>query len=73
MIIHVTFGALPDREEQEYFHRIPTSRSLPSDQVDKLREVAGRILYADETFQKLVRDLGSRTPEPVFVTPAMRD
>lgn len=62
-IIHVTFDALPDKEEREYFHGIPTSLYLSADQVDKLREAAGRILYADENFQKLVRDLGGKITE----------
>jgi len=63
-IIHVTFDVLPDKKEQEYFNRIPTSWRLKADQVDKLREVAGRILYADENFQSLVRKLGGKIPEP---------
>jgi hypothetical protein len=37
---------------------------MKADQVDKLREVAGRILYADEDFQSLVRKLGGKIPEP---------
>jgi NTE family protein len=63
-IVHVTFDALPDKGEQEYFQSIPTSLKLPADQVDKLREVAGRLLYSDEKFQKLVTNLGGKIPEP---------
>jgi len=61
-IIHVTFDALPDKNEREYFHKIPTSLRLTDDQVDKLREVAGRILYADENFQRLIKNLGGKIP-----------
>jgi len=61
-IIHVTFDALSDKNEREYFHHIPTSLRLSEEQVDKLREVAGRILYADENFQRLIKNLGGKIP-----------
>lgn len=60
--IEVGFNALHDEEERHYFSNIPTTLSLPEETVNQLREVAGRILYASEPFQKLVRDLGSRMP-----------
>ena len=63
-IIHVTFHRLPDKAEQEYFLGIPTSLELPPEQVDKLREVAGRLLYANKEFQKLVNDLGGKIIDP---------
>jgi NTE family protein len=62
-IIHVTFAALPDKAEREYFQEIPTALTLPAEQVDKLREVAGRLLYAQEPFNKLVTDLGGKMPQ----------
>jgi len=62
-IIHVAFASLPDKAEREYYQEIPTALTLPAEQVDKLREVAGRILYAQEPFKKLVRDLGGKMPE----------
>ena len=77
-IIHVTFHRLPDTAEQEYFLGIPTSLELPAEQVDKLREVAGRLLYADSEFQKLVKNLGGKiidqsqpvkAPEPAPAQP----
>ena len=61
-IIHVTLDALPDKNEKEYFHQIPTSLRLTREQVDRLQEVAGRILYADENFKRLVRNLGGKIP-----------
>ena len=57
-IIHVTFDSLPDKEEREYFQDIPTALTLPEEQVDKLRKVAGKLLYAQEPFTRLVKDLG---------------
>jgi NTE family protein len=62
-IIHVTFDSLPDKEEREYFQDIPTALTLPEEQVDKLRKVAGKLLYAQEPFNKLVNDLGGRILE----------
>jgi NTE family protein len=61
-IIQVGFDALFDKEERRYFQNIPTTLSLPDETVDRLREVAGRILYASKPFRKLVHDLGGRIP-----------
>ena len=78
-IIHVTFHRLPDKAEQEYFLDIPTALELPVVQVDKLREVAGRLLYADSEFQRLLQNIGGtiidpskpvKTPEPLQAQPA---
>jgi len=63
-IIHVTFNALTDKKEREYFQNISTTLYLHEDQVDKLRGVAERLLYASGPFQKLIRDLGGKIPEP---------
>lgn len=63
-IIHVTFHRLPDKAEQEYFLDIPTALELPVLQVDKLREVAGRLLYADSEFQRLLQNLGGKITDP---------
>ena len=61
-LVEVGFDALPDRAEQMQYADIPTSLQLPEDTVDRLLEVAGRILYDSEQFQKLVRDLGGKIP-----------
>jgi NTE family protein len=57
-IIEVGFNALDDEEERRYFSSVPTSLTLPEETVDRLRHIAGRILYDSKDFQKLVRDLG---------------
>ncbi|PKN52750.1 MAG: hypothetical protein CVU55_05875 [Deltaproteobacteria bacterium HGW-Deltaproteobacteria-13] len=62
-ITHVTFAALPDKKQREYFQTIPTALTLPAEQVDKLRDVAGKLLYSTESFNKLVKDLGGKIPE----------
>jgi NTE family protein len=61
-IIHVAFAFLPDKKEREYFQDIPTALTLPAEQVDKLRGVAGKLLYSQESFNKLVKDLGGKMP-----------
>jgi NTE family protein len=62
-IVHVSFDSLPDKAEREYFQDIPTALTLPEKQVDKLRKVAGKLLYAQEPFTRLVKDLGGSMPE----------
>ena len=62
-IVHVSFDSLPDKVEREYFQEIPTALTLPEEQVDKLRKVAGKLLYAQEPFTRLVKDLGGSIPE----------
>jgi NTE family protein len=62
-IVHVAFDALPDEKERDYFNSVPTSFYLEEEQVDRLREVAAKLLYTDKDFQRLVKDLGGRMPE----------
>ena len=61
-VIEVTFKGLPDANERQGFLDLPTSFNLPDADVDRLREVAKRILYSRPEFQKLVRDLGGNIP-----------
>jgi NTE family protein len=61
-LVEVGFNALQDRAEQLEYADIPTALQLPEDTVDRLREVAGRILYSSPEFKKLVRDLGGEIP-----------
>jgi NTE family protein len=56
-LVEVKFDALKDPAERTYFKRLPTSFSLPSEEVDKLREAAGRILNDSRDFKRLLRDL----------------
>lgn len=59
-MIYLNFSALPDKAERDYFHGIPTTLSLPPEQVDRLRDVATKLLYASPDFQRLVADMGGR-------------
>jgi NTE family protein len=62
-ITHVAFAFLPDIKQRESFQEIPTALTLPEEQVDGLRKVAGKLLYSQESFTKLVKDLGGKMPE----------
>jgi NTE family protein len=71
--IEVSFSALRDEEERKYFSSIPTSFNLPDETVNALIEVAGRVLYNSEDFQKLVNDLGGCVPSPEVEETATKD
>ena len=61
-VVHLNFDFLPDQKEREYFNNIPTTLSLPRKQVDGLRAVAGRLLYSNGEFRKLLDDIGGIIP-----------
>jgi NTE family protein len=56
-VVEVEFDALRDETERRSFKRYPTSFKLSLEKVDKLRDVAHRILDESEEFQRLLRDL----------------
>lgn len=58
-VAQVTFDNLKDPAERLYFKRVKTSLTLPKEQVDRLREVAGRLLREAPAFQRLLVDLKS--------------
>lgn len=54
---HVVHRPLRPTELRLYFKQVKTSLTLPKDQVDRLREAAGRLLREAPAFQRLVEDL----------------
>jgi len=56
-VVQVKFGALKDETERMYFDSLPTSFKLTSEQVDRLRDAAHRILVQSEEFQRFLGDL----------------
>jgi len=54
----VTFENLKDPERRD-FMKVETRLQLPKEQVDKVREVAGRLLREAPAFQRLLVDLKS--------------
>jgi NTE family protein len=57
--VAVNFQNLTDPQERAYFNSLPTSFNLPPDAVDRLREVAGRLLRESVSYQELLCDLAS--------------
>jgi NTE family protein len=56
----VTFENLKDPVERLYFKQVKTRLQLPKEQVDKVREVAGRLLREAPAFQRLLVDMNSK-------------
>jgi len=56
--IDISFDAIADPEEKRYFRNLPTSFVLTDEQVDRLRDMAGRLLRQSPDYQRLLRDLG---------------
>jgi len=56
-VIEVKFDALKDEAERTYFKQLPTSFKLATEEVDKIREVSGRLLNESKQFQKFLQDL----------------
>lgn len=65
--IDISFYAIPDPEERRYFLNQPTSFTLTAEAVDRLREVAGKLLRQSTEYQSLVKELGG-APSPVAGT-----
>lgn len=53
----VTFENLKDPAERSYFKQVKTRLQLPKEQIDKVREIGGRLLREAPGFQKLLSDL----------------
>ncbi len=60
----VTFESISNPKERDRFMNLPTSFVLPPDDVDALREVAGRLLRESVEFQELLRELSGGAPLP---------
>src|SRR5262245_40945422 len=58
-LAQVTFENLRDPAERVYFKGVQTRLQLPKEQVDKVREVGGRLLREAPAFQRLLSDLKS--------------
>jgi len=56
-VVEVKFDALKDEAERMYFKRLPTSFKLAPEQVDKLRDVAHRLLVNSEEYQRFLSSL----------------
>lgn len=57
-VLDVSFDAIPDQKERASFMDLPTSFVLPAEDIDRLRDVAGRLLRRSAEYESLVRELG---------------
>jgi len=57
-VLDVSFDAIRDPKERVYFMNLPTSFVLPAEDVDRLREVAGRLMRQSAEYKSVVRELG---------------
>jgi NTE family protein len=57
-VLDVSFDAISDPEERAYFMDLPTSFVLPAEDIDRLREIAGRLLRRSAEYEAVLRDLG---------------
>lgn len=54
--IDISFEALADRAERDYFMNLPTTFALPPETIDRLRAVAGRLLRESPDYRQLLED-----------------
>ncbi len=54
-VIAVSFDEIDDPEERAYFMELTTSFFLPSEDIDRLRNVAGRLLRESKDYQSVIR------------------
>lgn len=57
-IVDISFDAIKDPAERERFMNLPTSFVLPADEVDGLRDLAGRLMRQSADYQAVVRGFG---------------
>jgi NTE family protein len=62
-VIDVSFDAITDPAERAYFMNLPTSFVLPEGDIDRLVEVAGKLMRQSAEYESIVRDMGG-SPTP---------
>jgi NTE family protein len=62
-VLDVSFDAIDDPQERASFMNLRTSFALPAGDVDRLREVAGRVLRQSPEYDSLVLDFGGSKPK----------
>jgi NTE family protein len=62
-VLDVSFDHISDLKERAYFMDLPTSFVLPAEDIDRLREIAGRLLNQSTDYKTIVSDLGGSLSE----------
>lgn len=56
-LVEVSFDAIKDPAERDFFRGIPTSYTLPAETVDRLRALGPRLIEESTDYQRLLHDL----------------
>ena len=59
-VVEVSFDAIRDAKERTYFMNLPTTFVLEPEQVDRLREIAGRLLTQSAEYRAVVERFGGK-------------
>jgi NTE family protein len=58
-VMDISFEAIEDTQERAYFMGLPTSFVLEDEAVDRLREVAARLMNQSPAYQNILGDINS--------------
>ena len=59
-VVEVSFDAIRDEKERDYFMNLPTTFVLEPEQVDRLRDIAGRLLVQSAEYRGVVERFGGQ-------------
>lgn len=62
-VLDVSFDAISDPTERAYFMNLPTSFVLPAEDIDRLREIASRLLQRSTVYKEIVSKFGGSPGE----------
>jgi NTE family protein len=62
-VLDVSFDAISNPKERAYFMNLPTSFVLPAEDIDRLREVAGRLMRQSAEYETIVHEFGGSPGE----------
>ena len=66
-VLDVSFDAITDPKERAYFMNLPTNFVLPAEDIDRLREIAGRLLRQSAEYETIVHELGASLKSSHFI------
>ena len=66
-VLDVSFDAITDPKERAYFMNLPTNFVLPAEDIDRLREIAGRLLRQSAEYETIVHELGGSLKSSHFI------
>ena len=59
-VLDVSFEALADPKDRDYFMNLSTAPCSRPEEVDRLRDVAGQLLHQSARYEILVREFGGK-------------